>query len=91
MSCHNFIILISAGQAPPTGLTPHATGIHVGMPGGSEAMEWSGGDWNEESDFEFLEVSQSQVSHLQSELARIKVECQHWKELAQQRVSVLKN
>ncbi|XP_019855242.1 PREDICTED: thyroid receptor-interacting protein 11-like isoform X1 [Amphimedon queenslandica] len=52
-----------------------------------EGLEWSGADWNEETDFEYLEVSQSKLSQLQSELARVRVECQHWKELAQDRVS----
>lgn len=68
------------GEALPLGLvTPHT--------GTGEGLGWSGADWNEETDFEYLEVSQSRLSQLQSELARVRVECQHWKELAQDRVS----
>ena len=46
--------------------------------------------WGEEADFDMpgLQISQSQVTQLQSEVARITVECQHWKELAQQRTQV---
>jgi hypothetical protein len=49
---------------------------------------WGGRGWDDdESDFDTFgqQVSQSQMAHLQSEIARITVECQHWRELAQQR------
>ena len=32
--------------------------------------------------------SQSEINQLQSDLARLRVECQHWRELAQQRSQV---
>ena len=48
--------------------------------------------WGEEADFDMsgLQISQSQVTQLQSEVACVTVECQHWKELAQQRTQVSK-
>jgi hypothetical protein len=52
---------------------------------------WGGRGWDDdESDFDTFgqQVSQSQMTHLQSEIARITVECQHWRELAQQRTHV---
>lgn len=54
-------------------------------------MEFTWGEGNWQDDFDVLDdhVSHSQITRLQSEVARISVECQHWKDLAQQRSKVI--
>ena len=43
-----------------------------------------GEGWEEE--FHDLVSSQSEINRLQSELARLRVECQHWRRVAQEKV-----
>ena len=54
--------------------------------GGFETIDLGGGEWAEGDYHNFSDVvtSQSTINQLQSELARVKVECQHWRELAEQ-------
>ena len=55
----------------------------VGGAGG--AMNLDG--WGEEfHDFSDVVSSQSEINRLQSELGSLKVECQHWKTIAQEKV-----
>ena len=59
--------------------------IHNG-PGGFEGVDLEDGDFH---DFGDVISSQSEINRLQSELARLKVECQHWKTAAQQKVNFI--
>lgn len=53
---------------------------------GFEGVDLEGGGFH---DFGDVISSQSEINRLQSELARLKVECQHWKSVAQQKVKIL--
>ena len=57
---------------------------------GGGALEWMEG-WGEDMvdvGLHGLELeSRGDISQLQSDLVRLQVECQHWKELAQQRIN----
>lgn len=52
-----------------------------------QEFEWMEGWGNEDVDFDVPGLqSQSHVTQLQSEFARLQVECQHWKDYAKQRL-----
>ena len=65
-------------------------GSHLGGVKGEELQlgdeyDWWGGT-TEDVDFEMPGFqSHSQINQLQSEVARLQVECQHWKDLAKQK------
>ena len=54
-------------------------------PGRFEGVDLEDGEFH---DFGDVISSQSEINRLQSELARLKVECQHWKTAAHQKVSI---
>ena len=58
--------------------------LQNGPPGGRfEGVDLEDGEFH---DFGDIISSQSEINRLQSELARLKVECQHWKTAAHQKV-----
>ena len=70
-------------------------GDSLGQFVGQQAPDWSGGQggggtggvWGEEfHDFSDVINSQSEINRLQSELSRLRVECQHWRNVAQEKV-----
>ena len=68
-----------------TGATSHRSNVHNGSGGGFEGVDLEdGGDFH---DFGDVISSQGEINRLQSELARLKVESQHWKTMAQQKVN----
>ena len=60
-------------------------GVPVGVVGDGGG---SGNGWAEEEFHDFGDVisSQGEINRLQSELARVRVECQHWRTLAKEKV-----
>lgn len=69
--------------------TSHLPNVHNGPGGGDDGLEGvdlEGGGFH---DFGDVISSQSEINRLQTELARLKAECQHWKSTAQQKVHVL--
>lgn len=71
-----------------SGSTSHRSSIHNGPNGGDdgfEGVDLEGGDFH---DFGDVISSQSEINRLQSELARLKVECRHWKTATQQKVKI---
>ena len=61
----------------------HHSNIHNG-PGGLEGVDLEDGDFH---DFGDVISSQSEINRLQSELARLQAESQHWKTVAHQKVT----
>lgn len=66
-----------------TGL--NQSNIQNGPGGRFEGVDLEDGEFH---DFGDVVSSQSEINRLQLELARLKVECQHWKTVAQQKVSL---
>ena len=59
----------------------------AGVPVGVSDGGGSGDGWAEEfHDFGDVISSQGEINRLQSELARVRVECQHWRTLAKEKV-----
>lgn len=60
----------------------------AGVPVGAGDSGGSGNGWAEEEFHDFGDVisSQGEINRLQSELARVRVECQHWRTLAKEKV-----
>lgn len=57
-------------------------GLFGDMVEGTGEYGWLGTSPGDDLDYEFQSHSHSHVNQLQSEIARLQVECQHWKELA---------
>ena len=52
-------------------------------------FEWFGGEASDDIDYNMPGFqSHSQINQLQSEIARVQVECQHWKDLARSKTQV---
>lgn len=84
--------LVVTSSVPPTtssGDTPQFMSHSqvVDSPDSGGGGEWMD-SWVDEDYALSGPHSQSDISQLQSDLARLRVECQHWKELAQRRSQV---
>ena len=92
---HLVVLSATAPQPTPTSTNTSVSATHVhldsriGEQGGGGGGEWMEGWADEDYDLPGPH-SQSEISQLQSDLARLQVECQQWRELAQQRSQVIR-
>lgn len=80
-SVHSPLKELASGQFFPNGDVFETVDI-----GGDVMGE---GEWGDEfHDFSDVVNSQGEINRLQSDLARLKVECQHWRDAAKEKVTV---
>ncbi len=83
---HKHLVSDTTAQSPLQELAGGSGGhLFQNGGGGFETIDLGGGEWaeGEYHDFSDVVTSQNTINELQSELARVKVESQHWRELVE--------